>query len=174
MALRNIVKKGDECLSKRCRPVTDFNKRLHDLLDDMAETLIESGGVGLAAPQVGILRRAVLVLETNVEEGEDEYIIELINPEIILAEGEQEGPEGCLSVPGVFGYVKRPDHVIVRAQDRDGEFFEVEGYGLTARCFCHELDHLDGKLFVDVADHIMSQEELNDYYGRDVSEELGE
>ena len=174
MALRNIVKKGDECLSKRCRPVTDFNKRLHDLLDDMAETLIESGGVGLAAPQVGILRRAVLVLETNVEEDEDEYIIELINPEIILAEGEQEGPEGCLSVPGVFGYVKRPDHVIVRAQDRDGEFFEVEGYGLTARCFCHELDHLDGKLFVDVADHIMSQEELNDYYGRDVSEELGE
>lgn len=174
MALRNIVKKGDDCLSKHCRPVTDFNDRLHALLDDMADTLIESGGVGLAAPQVGILRRAVLVLETNVEEDEDEYIIELINPEIIFAEGEQKGPEGCLSVPGVYGYVKRPDHVIVRAQDRDGETFEVEGYGLTARCFCHELDHLDGKLFLDVADHIMSQEEMDAYYGRDTSEEPGD
>lgn len=165
MALRIIVKKGDECLSKRCRPVTEFNQRLHTLLDDMADTLIESGGVGLAAPQVGILRRAVLVLETNVEEEEDEYIIELINPEIILAEGEQEGPEGCLSVPGVFGLVKRPEHVVVRAQDRDGEFFEVEGFGLTARCFCHEIDHLEGKLFDEAAEKILSQEELEAYYG---------
>ena len=133
---------------------------------------MESQGVGLAAPQVGILRRVVLVLETNVAEDEDEYIIELINPEIVLAEGEQEGPEGCLSVPGVYGYVKRPEHVIVRAQDRDGKSFEVEGFGLTARCFCHEIDHLEGKLFLEVADHIMDQEELDAYYGRDVSDEL--
>ena len=166
MALRNIVQKGDECLKKHCRPVTDFNERFHQLLDDMGETLLDSGGVGLAAPQVGILRRAVLVLETNVEEGEDEYIIELVNPEIILAEGEQEGPEGCLSVPGVYGYVKRPDHVVVRAQDRDGNWFEVDGVGLTARAFCHELDHLEGRLFEEVADHIMDDEEMERYYGK--------
>ncbi len=172
MALRNIVQKGDECLKKHCRPVTDFNSRLHSLLDDMSETLIQSQGVGLAAPQVGILRRAVLVLETNVEEGEDEYIIELINPEIVLAEGEQEGPEGCLSVPGVYGYVKRPDHVIVKAQDRNGNWFEAEGFDLTARAFCHEIDHLDGKLFLDVADHIMDQEELDAFYGKDTSDEV--
>ena len=165
MALRNIMEKGEKCLEKHCRPVTDFNEKLHILLDDMAETLIKANGVGLAAPQVGILRRAVLVLETNVAEDEDEYIIELINPEILETSGEQEGPEGCLSVPGVFGWVRRPDHVKVRAQDRDGEWFEVEGDGLTARAFCHEIDHLDGRLFVDVADHIMSEEEMNSYYG---------
>ena len=164
MAIRNIMEKGEPCLAKRCRPVTDFNEKLHILLDDMAETLIRANGVGLAAPQVGILRRAVLVLETNVEEDEDEYIIELINPEIVATDGEQEGPEGCLSVPGVFGWVKRPDYVKVRAQDRDGEWFEVEGVGLTARAFCHELAHLDGQLFTEVADHIMSQEELDNYY----------
>ncbi len=173
MALRNIVQNGDDCLRKHCRPVTDFNDRLHSLLDDMAETLIESQGVGLAAPQVGVLRRAVLVLETNVEDDEDEYIIELINPEIVESDGEQEGPEGCLSVPGVFGYVKRPDHVKVRAQDRDGNWFEVEGDGLTARAFCHEIDHLEGKLFLDVADHIMDQNELDAYYGRDTSAQTG-
>ena len=135
MALRNILKEGDETLTKRCRPVTEFNARLHELLDDMAETMTEAQGVGLAAPQVGILRRAVIVLETNVAEGEDDYIIELINPEIVESEGEQDGPEGCLSVPGVYGMVKRPERVVVRAQDRKGELFEVEGYGLTARAF---------------------------------------
>ncbi|MCC8356737.1 MAG: peptide deformylase [Oscillospiraceae bacterium] len=164
MALRNILKEGDETLSKRCRPVTDFNDRLHQLLDDMAETLTAAEGVGLAAPQVGILRRAVLVLETNVPEGESEKLIELINPEILSSDGEQEGPEGCLSVPGVYGWVKRPDHVRVRAQDRFGEFFEIEGYGLTARAFCHEVDHLDGHVFLEISDHIMSDEELEEYY----------
>lgn len=165
MALRNIVEKGERCLEKRCRPVVNFDERLHTLLDDMGDTLIQSGGVGLAAPQVGILRRAVLVLETNVAEGEHEYVIELINPEIIETSGEQTGPEGCLSVPGVFGMVTRPDHVKVRAQDRFGKFFEVEGDGLTARCFCHEIDHLEGRLFVDIADHIMDDDELAAYYG---------
>ena len=170
MALRNILKEGDETLTKRCRPVTDFNTRLHDLLDDMAETMTEAQGVGLAAPQVGILRRAVIVLETNVEEGEEDYIIELINPEIIESEGEQDGPEGCLSVPGVYGMVKRPERVVVRAQDRNGDFFEVEGYGLTARAFCHEIAHLEGQLFLEVSEHIMTEDELDDYYASEAAE----
>ncbi len=171
MALRNIVEKGDKVLEKHCRPVTEFNEKLHLLLDDMAETLEKSDGVGLAAPQVGILRRIVLVLETNVAEDEEEYIIELINPEIIAERGEQEGPEGCLSLPGVYGWVERPEHVVVRAQDRDGDWFEVEGDGLTARAFCHELDHLEGIMFDDIADHIMSDEELDAFYGKNREEQ---
>ena len=160
MARRTILVKGEETLTKHCRPVTEFNERLHTLLDDMAETLTNENGVGLAAPQVGVLRRAVIVLETNVPEGEDEYIIELINPEIIESSGEQYGPEGCLSVPGEFGLVKRPFRVKVRAQNRNGEWFEVEGTGLTGRCFCHELDHLDGILFTDISDRMLTEEEL--------------
>ena len=172
MALRNILKEGDEMLSKHCRPVTDFNERLHTLLVDMAETMNDAEGVGLAAPQVGVLRRAVVVLETNVdpENGEEPYVIELINPEIVESDGEQEGPEGCLSVPGVYGWVKRPEHVIVRAQDRHGETFEVEGYGLTARAFCHEIAHLEGQLFLEVSEHLMSEEELAEYYAEDEEE----
>lgn len=158
MALREIVLQGDPCLGKICRPVTDFNERLHVLLDDMKETLLESGGVGLAAPQVGVLRRLCVV------QNEDDEIIELINPEIIAAEGEQTGLEGCLSVPGKFGIVTRPDVVCVRAQDRDGVFFEVEDEGLTARCFCHEIDHLDGHLFVEHTDHLLTDEELQEYF----------
>ena len=165
MALRNILKEGDETLQKRCRPVTDFNDRLHTLLDDMAETMNDAEGVGLAAPQVGVLRRAVIVLETNVEEGEEPYIIELVNPEVLETAGEQEGPEGCLSVPGVYGWVKRPDYAKVKAQDRNGEWFEIEGRGLTARAFLHECEHLDGHLFLEKTDHIMSDEELEEYYG---------
>ncbi len=160
MALRNILTKEEPALYKTSRPVTDFNGRLHQLLDDMNETLAEAGGVGLAAPQVGILRRAVLVVETNVPEGEDEYVIELINPEIIEATGEQEGAEGCLSVPGEYGIVKRPMHVKVRAQDRDGEWFEVEGDGLTARCFCHEIDHLNGIVFTSKCERMLSEDEI--------------
>lgn len=160
MARRNILLTGESALSKRCRPVTDFNERLHQLLDDMAETLANENGVGLAAPQVGVLRRAVIVLETNVPEGEDEYLIELINPEIIETSGEQYGPEGCLSVPGEFGLVKRPMTVKVRAQDRNGNWFEVEGTGLTGRCFCHELDHLEGILFTEKCDRMLTEEEL--------------
>lgn len=164
MALRNIIKEGDEMLSKRCRPVTNFNTRLHDLLDDLGETMINAEGVGLAAPQVGILRRAVVVLETNVPDGERERIVELVNPEIVESSGEQVSPEGCLSAPGRFGMVKRPDHVKVRAQDRNGSWFEIEGVGLTARAFCHEIDHLDGHMFTELCDHILSDEELQAYY----------
>ena len=158
MAIRKIVTQGDEVLTKKCREVTEFNERLHDLLDDMAETLEESGGVGLAAPQVGVLRRVVLVIN------DEEEILELINPEIIHTEGEQTGPEGCLSVPGKFGMVTRPNVVRVRAQDRFGEWFEAEGEELTARCFCHELEHLDGHLYVEHIDHFLTEEELQAYY----------
>ena len=165
MALRNIVTQGDECLSKVCRPVTAFNGRLHQLLDDMYDTLVESGGAGHAAPQVGVLRRCCLVLDEEAEE-----FIELINPEIIDQKGEQTGIEGCLSVPGKWGIVTRPNYVRVRAQDRDGEWFEVEGEGLTARCFCHELEHLDGHLYVEHIDHFLTEEELMEYMADDEEE----
>ena len=167
MALRNIVEKGDPVLLKHCRPVTQFNEKLHVLLDDMRETLTKADGVGLAAPQVGILRRVVLVLETNVPTRADEYLLELINPEIVSESGAQEGPEGCLSLPGVYGWVERPEYVKVRAQDRNGNWFEAEGTGLTARAICHELDHLEGVLFDGISDHIMSNEELDAYYEKE-------
>jgi len=165
MAIRKIVERGDPILEKVCRPVTDFNKRLHTLLDDMAETLEESGGVGLAAPQVGILRRVCIVEDS---EGE---LIELINPEIISQEGEQTGLEGCLSIPGRYGIVTRPNKVRVRAQDRFGTTFEVEDEELTARCFCHEIEHLDGHLFVEHTDHLLTEEELEKYIRQQEAEE---
>ena len=167
MALRNIVKTGDEVLTKMCRPVEKFDVKLWTLLDDMYETMENANGVGLAAPQVGIIRRACIVMETNVPEGESEYFIELVNPEIIEREGEQEGGEGCLSLPERYGAVKRPNRVKVRAQDRNGNTFEVEGTGLTARCFCHEIDHLDGVLFTDRATHMYTDEEMEELYGGD-------
>lgn len=157
MALRKIVLQGDECLTKVCRPVTDFNGRLHTLLDDMTDTLLDSGGVGLAAPQVGILRRVCVVLN------EDDEVIELVNPEIIFTDGEQTGLEGCLSVPGKYGVVTRPEVVRVRAQDRNSDFFEVEDSDLTARCFCHEIEHLDGHLFIEHTDRLMTEEELQEF-----------
>ena len=160
MATRNIVTKEEPLLYKQSRPVKNFDERLHQLLDDMAETLLQSGGVGLAAPQVGVLRRAVLVIETNVEEGEEEKIIELINPEIIESSGEQRGAEGCLSFPEEYGIVTRPMDVTVRAQDRFGKEFTVSGTGLTARCFCHEIDHLDGVVFTSLCERMLSEEEL--------------
>ena len=153
MAIRKIHEVGDPCLTKVCRPVTEFNNRLHELLDDMADTLEEAGGVGLAAPQVGILRRVCIVED---EQGE---IIELINPEIIKTEGEQTGLEGCLSVPGRQGFVYRPQKVTVRAQDRHGKVFELTGEDLLARALCHEIDHLDGKMYVDIEDHEIVEEE---------------
>ena len=142
MAIRTIVKKGDPVLRKVSRPVEKFDARLHLLLDDMRETLISVDGAGLAAVQVGILRRAVLVYT-------DDEVIELINPVIVETSGEQTDPEGCLSVPEVYGTVSRPFVVTVRAQDRFGKEFTITGEGLRARAFCHELDHLDGVLFTD-------------------------
>ncbi len=160
MAIRNILTEGDETLYKKSRPVTDFNDRLHTLLDDMRQTLEEANGVGLAAPQVGVLRRAVLV-----DNGEE--VLELINPEILETRGEQTGPEGCLSVPGKYGMVTRPDFVRVRAQDRFGAWHEYAGTELTARCFCHEIEHLDGHLYTEHVTRFMTEEELEDYYGED-------
>ena len=168
MGLRKIIRKGDISLKKKSRPVTEFNARLHILLNDMLETLKDADGVGLAAPQVGVLRRAVLVIDTNQEE---EPVIELINPEIVEREGEQEGPEGCLSIPNVWGIVKRPEKVRVRAQDRNGEFFEVEGEGLTARAFCHELDHQEGVLFDLRAERMLTQEEMEELARQQEEEE---
>lgn len=153
MALRQIITEGDPKLQKVCRPVIKFDKKLHELLDDMGETLIASGGAGLAAPQVGILRRAVIV---DTGDG----LLELVNPEIIETSGEQDGIEGCLSVPGVWGLVKRPNVVTVRAQDRDGNWFEVTGEELIARCFCHECDHLDGHLYREKVYRYPTEEEL--------------
>ena len=154
MGLRKILTTDEPALHKVCRPVDKIDWRLHKLLDDMHETLAEANGVGLAAPQVGILRRVVIV-----DTGEE--ILELVNPELLETDGEQEGAEGCLSVPGKYGLVKRPYYAKVRAQDRDGEWFEAEGEELIARCFCHELDHLDGIVYTEVMERFLTEEELN-------------
>lgn len=153
MGIRRILTHREPALHKTCKPVVNFDARLHKLLDDMHETLADSGGVGLAAPQVGILRRVVLV-----DNGEE--VLELVNPSLVQTDGEQVGAEGCLSVPGKYGLVKRPYYAKVRAQDRNGNWFETEGEELTARCFCHELDHLDGILYTQVMERYLTDEEL--------------
>ena len=141
-------------MAKTCRPVEKFDQKLHELLDDMKETLVQANGVGLAAPQIGILRRVVVVMDA------EDNMVELVNPQIIASAGEQTGLEGCLSVPGKYGVVTRPATATVRAQDRDGNFFEMSGEGIVARCFCHELEHLDGHLFVEHTDRLYTVEEL--------------
>ena len=146
--VRKILKLGDEALRKTCKPMQKFDLRLWLLLRDMADTMYKAEGVGLAAPQVGILRRVVVI-----DVGDDNGLIELVNPEIIAVEGEQAGSEGCLSLPGRRGYVVRPNKVTVRARDRKGKTFEITGEGLLARAFCHEIDHLDGVLYIDKMDH---------------------
>ena len=153
MGLRRILTDKESSLHKVCKPVTKFDWRLHKLLDDMAETLAVANGVGLAAPQVGILRRVVIV---DTGEG----ILELINPTMVETSGEQTGAEGCLSVPGKYGLVTRPYYAKVSAQDRDGNWFEAEGEELIARCFCHELDHLDGIVYTEVMERFLTNEEL--------------
>ena len=153
MGIRRILNHREPALHMTCKPVVKFDDRLHKLLDDMHDTLEESGGVGLAAPQVGILRRVVLV-----DNGEE--VLELVNPTLVETDGEQVGAEGCLSVPGKYGLVKRPYYAKVRAQDRFGEWFEADGEELTARCFCHELDHLDGILYTQVMERYLTEEEL--------------
>ena len=156
MALRNIVREGDPILGKKCRPVTEITDRTRELIDDMIETLRDSGGIGLAAPQVGILRR-IVVIEL------DGVLYELINPEFVETEGDQFELEACLSVPDLMGRVHRPARVKVRAMDRNGEMHEYEGTELLARAFCHELDHLDGILYtskaVEVFDHDPEEDE---------------
>lgn len=153
MGIRKILTDKDPALHKVCKPVEQFDRKLHKLLDDMIETLDEANGVGLAAPQVGILRR-VVVVDTG------EGILELVNPTLLETSGEQTGAEGCLSVPGKYGLVKRPYVAKVRAQDRNGQWFEATGEELIARCFCHELDHLDGIVYTQVMERFLSDEEL--------------
>ncbi len=155
MALRRIFTDRESALHKVCKTVTNFDQKLHQLLDDMKDTLLDANGVGLAAPQVGILRR-VVVVDTGDE------ILELVNPELIETSGEQVGVEGCLSVPGKYGIVKRPMVAKVKAQDRNGNWFEAEGEELIARCFCHELDHLDGIVYTQVMDRFLTEEEMEE------------
>lgn len=154
MALRTILTQGDVTLNKISRPVEKFDEKLHTLLDDMKETLAHANGAGLAAPQIGILRRVVLVVDA------DDEVLELVNPELIWTEGEQTDLEGCLSVPGKYGFVTRPYKARVRAKDRFGSTFEVEGEEIVARCFCHEIEHLDGHLYVEHTDRLYTIEEL--------------
>ncbi len=164
MALRRILTAEEPTLHKVSRPVTKFDEKLWILLDDMAETLVDANGVGLAAPQVGILRRVVVI-----DVGDE--IVELVNPEILETSGEQDGMEGCLSVPGEYWMVKRPNHVKARAQDRRGDWFEIEGEELIARCICHECDHLDGHLYMEIAYRKLSDEEIERMHTIGESEE---
>ena len=157
MALRKILTEGDEQLLKHSRKVEKFDDRLHTLIDDMRETLENSGGVGLAAPQVGILRRVVVLLDVNKE---PEEMVELVNPEVIEQKGSARVAEGCLSVPGVYGYVTRPTWAKIRAQDRNGNWFEREGEGIVAQCFCHETEHLDGHLFTEKVEEYIDPEDM--------------
>ena len=151
MALRKIVTVGDPVLTKTCRPVTKFDARLSTLIDDMIETMHEANGVGLAGPQVGVLR---------------------VNPEIVRTGKEtQTGTEGCLSLPGEYGIVTRPNFVVVRAQDRTGDWYEYEGAELIARCFCHELDHLDGHMYTEFAERMLTKEEIEQMYAQGEGEE---
>ena len=189
MATRNILKDGDKGLTKRSRVVKDFNNRLHILLDDMRETLIEANGLGLAAPQVGVLRRVALIVDTGIgaEEADsadmefseedriklfNRQIIELVNPEIIKQEGEQSGSEGCLSVPGIYGLVTRPEKVLLKAHDRYGKSFEMEVSEVTARAVCHEIDHLEGVIFTSLVERFLTEEELAEMAAQ--KEEQGE
>ncbi|WP_123039962.1 peptide deformylase [Cohnella candidum] len=155
MAIRLIVKHPDSVLRERAQEVTKFNANLHKLLDDMADTMYDADGVGLAAPQVGILKR-VFVVDADEEHG----LLELVNPEIVSMEGEQFGPEGCLSIPGLQGDVKRAQKVVIKAQDRHGNPVQYEGTDLLARAFQHELDHLNGVLFVDLAESVYETRKL--------------
>ena len=155
MALRNIVKEGDKVLEKKCRPVEKFDSKLWDLLDDLKETLLDSDGVGLAGPQVGVLRRVTVI---DLRDGSG--TVEFVNPEIIETEGEQEVTEGCLSCPGEFGIIKRPMYVKAKAFNRKGEEFFIEGEGFFAQAMCHEFDHLDGILFKSKVIKMLSDEDL--------------
>lgn len=163
MAIRKIVTIGDDTLRKHCKLQEKFDKRLATLLKDMADTMYKAEGVGLAAPQVGILRRIAVVDVTEDHSG----LLEMVNPEIVGREGEQTGREGCLSVPGRQGVVTRPMKVRVRYQDRNGDLYEMETEGFEARAVCHELDHLDGQLYIDVMDRELTEEEIKGHIPED-------
>ena len=153
--IKQILQKEDPALHKKCHPITKFDGKLAALLSDLTDTLKDAGGLGLAAPQIGILRRVVIVMD------DDESFLELVNPEIVSQEGEQEGFEGCLSLAGMYGIVKRPMKVKVKAQDRTGAFVEYEREGVTARCFCHEIEHLDGHMYYEHTDRLFNEDEVD-------------
>ena len=169
MPVRQILTDPDPVLYKKCHPVTKFDKRLASLLEDMAQTMLAANGVGLAGPQIGMVRRVCVVLDTN----NNDRIIELVNPEVIATEGSQTGSEGCLSFPDKFGIVTRPNVVTVRAQDRNGDWYEYEGDDIVARCFLHEIDHLDGHMYTEIAEKMLTPEELEELT-RQEEEEDGE
>ena len=154
--IKKILQKEDPALHKVCHPVTNFDRKLAGLLDDLTATLKDAQGLGLAAPQIGILRRVCVVMD------DDESFLELVNPEIVSQEGEQEGFEGCLSLAGRYGIVKRPMKVKVKAQNRHGEVVEYEREGITARCFCHEIEHLDGHMYYEKTDRLFTEEEVDE------------
>ena len=154
--IKKILQKEDPALHKVCHPVTNFDRKLAGLLDDLTATLKDAQGLGLAAPQIGILRRVCVVMD------DDESFLELVNPEIVSQEGEQEGFEGCLSLAGRYGIVKRPMKVKVKAQNRRGEVVEYEREGVTARCFCHEIEHLDGHMYYEKTDRLFTEEEVGE------------
>lgn len=152
--IKTILQKEDPALHKVCHPIVNFDRKLNALLGDLTDTLKESGGLGLAAPQIGILRRVCIVLD------DDEQYLELVNPEILSQEGEQVGFEGCLSLSGMYGVVSRPMKVKIRAQDRTGKFVEYQREGITARCFCHEIEHLDGHMYYEHTDRLFTEDEV--------------
>ena len=164
--IKKILQKEDPALHKVCHPVTNFDRKLSGLVDDLVATLKDAQGLGLAAPQIGILRRVCVVLD------DDEQFLELVNPEIVSQGGEQEGFEGCLSLTGRYGIVKRPMKVKVKAQNRHGEPVEYEREGVTARCFCHEIEHLDGHMYYEKADRLFTEEEVDEMMRR--AEEEGD
>ena len=168
MATREIIQKGDPVLEKKSHPVTKFDGKLHALLHDMRDTLTAARGAGLAAPQIGILRQVVVLLD------EEERIVELVNPEIVTTSGEQDGLEGCLSLAGLYGFVKRPMEVTVRAQNRKGEPITMTGKGVVARCLCHELEHLEGQLFDVYTNQLYSEEQLEEVLKKRDAEEAAE
>lgn len=166
MSIRMVVKHPNKVLETKCQPVTAFDKKLAALLDDMHETMVESDGVGIAAPQVGVAIRAAIV---DFREGQDP--IEMINPELVLFEGAETDIEGCLSFPGVFGEVERYDHIKIKAQERDGSWYELEAEGYEARAIQHEMDHLDGVLFTSKITKYVTQEELDEMIRQQEEEE---
>ncbi len=163
--IKKILQKEDPALHKVCHPVTNFDRKLSVLIDDLMDTLEDAQGLGLAAPQVGILRRVVIVMD------DDETFLELVNPEIVSQEGEQEGFEGCLSLSGLYGIVKRPMKVKVKAQDRHGNPVEYEREGITARCFCHEIEHLDGHMYYEKAGRLFTEDEVDEMLQKAEEEE---
>ncbi len=174
MALRNILQDGDVTLKKKARPITEYNNRLHTLLDDLTDTVIDAGGLGLAAPQIGVLRRVCVVIDEYLVDETDEVefeVIEMVNPRILSSKGEVTRYEGCLSFPGLHGSITRPQMVVVEAEDRLGNTFTLEAQDMLARACCHEINHLDGITIAENADSLYTEDQLEQMVGNDEAKE---